>query len=298
MQRLAGRIALLTGASRGIGPHIARALAREGVHMALVARSASELEALASEIRATGVRAMPIATDLADAGARAALVARVESEVGPIDILVNNAGTMEAGPFHEHSAAQIEHVVRVNLVAPMDLARVVLPEMIARGRGHLVHVASLAGKVPLPWFTLYSATKYGLVGFNQTLQSELRGTGVRSSAVCPGMVSGDGMWARASNRAHFALGMSAPRRVAGAVVDVLLTGAVERIVNPMPVRPVVALWGIAPAIAGAVYRAIRIAPFARRAAAGEGAPAGVRLPGGATPAARRGDRAAERAPRG
>lgn len=298
MQRLAGRIVLLTGASRGIGPHIARALAREGAHLVLVARSAALLDVIASEIRAMGGPADTMAVDLADADARAALVRRVEADVGPIDVLVNNAGAIESGPFHEHTAAQLDEVVRVNLVAPMDLTRLVLPGMLARGRGHVVQVASLAGKVPLPWFTLYSATKYGVVGFNQTLQAELEGTGVRASAVCPGMVSGDGMWARASNRAHFALGLSAPRRVASAVLRVLVRGDIERIVNPMPVRPVIALWGLAPSIAGAVYRAVRIAPFAKQAATRRDGPDPVVAPDDAGPGSLRTSRQGEVAGRG
>lgn len=266
MHQLSGQIALLTGASRGIGPHIARALARQGVHVALAARSPRELEALAAEARALGVRAVPVPVDLADAAARDALVARVEAELGPIDILVNGAGALHGGVLTSRTAEQVEEVVRTNLVVPIELTRRVLPAMLARRRGHVVQVASLAGKVPMPYFALYSATKYGLVGFNHALQAELEGTGVRSSAVCPGFVSGEGMWARLGGRVHPALGISTPERVARAVVAVLTGGEVERIVNPLPVRPVVAMWGVAPAAGRALFRRLRVDRFLRQAA--------------------------------
>ena len=266
MHDLRGRIAILTGASHGIGPHVARALAGEGVHLALAARSEAPLQALAAELSATGVRTLPVAVDLTEAGARDTLVARTEAELGPVDILVNNAGAIHGGALHGRTAGQVDEVVAINLVAPIDLTRRVLPGMLARRRGHLVHVASLAGKVPMPFFSMYSATKYGLVGFNHALQAELRGTGVHSAAVCPGFVGGEGMWARLGGRVHPALGISRPAQVVRAVVDAIRHDRMEQIVNPMPVRPVVALWGTAPRAAHRIFGLIGIEPFTRRAA--------------------------------
>jgi short-subunit dehydrogenase len=266
VHELRGQVAILTGASYGIGPHIARALAREGVQLALVARSGPALEALATEIGEVGGRAIPIAADLTDPAEREALVRRAESALGPIDILVNNAGSSAGGRLHTRDAADVAGSIDINLVAPIDLSRRVLPGMLARRRGHLVHVASLAGKVPMSFFPLYSATKYGLVGFNHGLQAELHGTGVRSSAVCPGFLSGEGMWARLGGRVHPALGISSPARVARAVVVALRDGRVEQVVNPMPVRPVIALWGVAPGAGARLFRLLRVDPFLRRAA--------------------------------
>jgi short-subunit dehydrogenase len=266
MHQLRGRTAILTGASHGLGPHIARALAREGVHLALAARSEAPLQALATELAATGVRALAVPTDLTDAAAREALVARTEAELGPIDILVNNAGAIHGGAVHTRSAAQLDEVVQVNLVAPMDLTRRVLPAMLGRRRGHLVHVASLAGKVPMPFFSLYSATKYGLVGFNHGLQAELHGTGVHSAAVCPGFVAQEGMWARLGGRVHPALGISTPERVVRAVLDAIRHDRVEQIVNPMPVRPAVAMWSTAPRAGHRMFRLLGVDAFVRRAA--------------------------------
>jgi short-subunit dehydrogenase len=266
MHDLRGRTAILTGASQGIGPHIARALAREGVHLALAARSEAPLRALAEELAATGARAIPVAVDLTDPAARETLVARAEAELGPIDILVNNAGAIHGGVVHARTAAEVDEVIAVNLVAPIDLTRRVLPGMLARRRGHVVHVASLAGKVPMPFFSMYSATKYGLVGFNHALQAELRGTGVHSAAVCPGFVGGAGMWARLGGRVHPALGISRPEHVVRAVLAAVRHDRMEQIVNPMPVRPVVALWGTAPRAAHRIFGLIGIEPFTRRAA--------------------------------
>jgi short-subunit dehydrogenase len=258
----------LTGASRGIGPHIARSLAREGVNLALVARASAELQEVAREIAAAGVRAVPMPTDLASATAREALVERAEAELGPIDILVNSAGVHHAGPLHTRSAQHVDEVLEVNLAASIDLTRRLLPSMLGRRSGHVVHLASLAGKVPLPFFSIYTATKYGIVGFNNALQIELRGTGVRSSAICPGTVSAEGMWARTGRGAHPALGAPTPQRVARAVVDAIKHDRVEQIVNPLPTRPVVALWAVTPRAGAAVYRLLRIDKFFRRAAEG------------------------------
>ncbi len=265
MHPLRGRLAILTGASHGIGPHIARALAREGVSLALAARSAAELSALAAELDTGTVRAIPIVVDLSTAAGRETLVARAEAELGPIDVLVNNAGIIHGGPLHTRSAADVDGITQVNLVAPIELTRRLLPGMLARRQGHVVHVASVSGKVPMAYFPLYSATKYGLVGFNHALQLELRGTGVRSSAVCPGFVADEGMWARAGGAVHPLLGISRPERVARAVVDAILHDRVEQIVNPMPVRQAIALWAVAPRAGAALFRGLGIDAFLRRA---------------------------------
>jgi short-subunit dehydrogenase len=264
MNELRGRGAILTGASYGVGPHIARALAREGVNLALAARSVPELERLAAECTAAGVRAVVIPSDLTKSAARADLVTRARAELGEIDILVNNAGVDVGGPLPSRSASDVETITQVNLVSPMELTRLVLPDMLERRTGSVVHVASIAGKVPLPWFAMYTASKYGVVGFNHALQLELHGTGVRSTAVCPGFLAGEGLWARAGGRSHWALGTSTPEQVARAVVDAIRRGPIEIVVNPMPVRPVFALWSAAPRIAAAAYRLLGIDTFVGR----------------------------------
>lgn len=264
MNELRGRSAILTGASYGVGAHIARALAREGVNLALAARSRPELERLAAECTAAGVRAVVVPTDLTQSAARAELVTRARAELGTVDILVNNAGVDVGGPLTSRSSADVDTIAQVNFVSPMELTRLVLPGMIERRSGSVVHVASVAGKVPLPYFAMYTATKYGIVGFNHALQLELHGTGVRSTAVCPGFLSGEGLWARAGGRSHWALGTSTPEQVAHAVVDAIRQGPIEIVVNPRPVRPMFALWSAAPRLAAAAYRLVGIDTFVAR----------------------------------
>lgn len=267
LHELRDRTAILTGASYGVGPHIARALAGAGVHLALTARSAEPLERLAAELGSTGVRAVAIPADVTDGGQRDALVARATEALGPIDILVNNASLLDAGRLHTRSAATVRAVLETNLIAPMLLTRRVLGDMLARGRGHVVQVASMAGKIGLPYSSTYTASKHGLVGFSQSLQGELRGTGVQASVVCSGFIAGDGMWARLDRRIHPAFGLSRPERVAHAVLRVLRRGSVEVLVNPLPVRPAIAAWALAPGLARGMFRALGIDAFMRGVAA-------------------------------
>lgn len=261
-----GKTAILTGAAYGVGPYIARALAREGVSVALAARSADRLERVAQELSKLPAKVVVIPTDLRNAQAREALVARAEVELGAVDILVNNASVHYAGRLHVRTPGQIDAVIETNLAAPIALTRRVLPTMLQRGTGHVVQIASLAGKVGMPYLSVYSATKYGLVGFTHALQAELRGTGVHASVVCPGFVKDEGMWARVGRPVHIAFGLSKPEAVARAVITVLKRERVETLVNPLPVRPAVAMWALAPGIASIVFRALRIDQFMRGAA--------------------------------
>ena len=260
---MATKVAVLTGASYGIGPHIARRLVKDGYRVALAARSAEPLQALQREL---GANAIAIPTDVTDSAARDALISRAESELGPIDVLINNAGIHWGGRFHQRSQDEIDEVLRTNIAAPIALTRAVLPKMLERKSGHIIQVASLAGKVAMPFFSIYAATKHALIGFVHSLESELHGTGVHVSAVCPGFIKGDGMWARTGRPAHVALGISSPERVAEAVAKTIQRPSTVAIVNPMPVRAVMALWGIAPGIAAAVYRMMGITRFFRDAA--------------------------------
>lgn len=253
MSVIAGRNALVTGASYGIGPTIARMLAVRGARVALVARSAEPLERLAREIQGSGGRALAIPADLRDVSSRDEVVRRAESELGPIDILINNAGVHHVGRLHVRSAEQIDAVMETNLLAAIALTRSVLPGMLERRVGHVIQVASLAGKVGLPYASVYAAAKHGVVGFTHALQAELKGTGVRASVVCPGFISEDGMWARLGRRVHPAFGLSHPERVARAVLTAISRNRVEILVNPLPVRPVIALWALWPGLATGVF---------------------------------------------
>lgn len=188
-----GMKALVTGASRGLGVVIAKTLAEAGLNLALTARSAGDLARVAAEIRTATGRAVD--THTAGINDPAALNGLLVA-AGDIDVLVNNAGIESARAYDARSRADIADTIAVNLTAPMLLAHAVLPGMLARGRGHIVNIASVAGFLAVPFNEPYSATKAGLVGFTRSLRLTARALGwpVSASAVCPGFIDGAGMF--------------------------------------------------------------------------------------------------------
>ena len=241
MKHLNGRTAILTGASRGIGPSIANALAAEGVHLVLVARSADRLEQEAQRLHDTyGVRACALPADLSDPDGAPGIVARATQELGPIDILVNNAGSAELGLFAAQSPASVRNTFLVDLAAPVALSRAVLPGMLEREDGHIVHISSLLAKVDSPYSVSYAAAKAGLAHFSRSLRAELRRSGVSSSTVSPGLVGGSGMgqeWMDAAGvSAPRLMGTVSPDKVAAAVLKAIRKDKAEVLVGPPGVK--------------------------------------------------------------
>jgi len=236
MRDLRGRTALVTGASRGIGPYIAGALAAEGMNLALAARSVPELEEVASRLRSGGARAIAVPADLADVEAGERLAARVDRELGRIDVLVNNAALEVRASFVNISREDVQQMVQVNLIAPMELSRLVLPAMMERRSGHIVNISSLAGKIGIPYFELYVATKAGLIGFSRSLRAECHGSGVGVSVILPGYVREAGLFKRNVRDRGLSVsplaGTSSPHQVARAVVRAIKYNRPEIIVNP------------------------------------------------------------------
>lgn len=270
--QLRGANALLTGSGGGLGHYIARALAEQGVNLALSDLPNSPTHHLVAEIRNRGVRAEVVAADLTETASLAELVAHSESEVGPIDLLVNNAGLEFVGPFTSQSREELEAITTVNLLAVMELTRLVLPGMLDRGRGHIVNVASLGGKVPTPLFHTYNATKHGVVGFTHAIRGELEPTPVSISAICPGFISRVGMYGRIEDQVEIpsALGTSPPEDVGKAVVRAVAEDLAEVIVNRRPVRPMAALAAIVPGFAQRLIGRAGALDSAREFAAAEG----------------------------
>ena len=255
MRNLQGRTALVTGASKGIGVHIARALANEGMNLILAARSAEKLERVAEDLRATGCRVLCIRADLSDRPSLEMLAERAEQEQGGIDLLVNNAGTEQWSAFDQLPVEAIDRIVAINLNAPMVLSRLLLPHMIRRGRGHIVNVSSVAGLGGIAYAEPYCATKHGLVGFTRSFRATALSEGypVSCSVICPGLVADAGMYDDVRREfdieAPRLIGTSRPEKVARAVVRAVKRDLPEVVVNPTPIRPLVALALFAPRLA-------------------------------------------------
>jgi short-subunit dehydrogenase len=264
MRVLRGRRALLTGASRGIGPHIARALAREGVDLAITARSIDGLATLAAELEETGVRVQTLPGDLRSAAERERLVTQAVAALGGIDVLVNNAAVDNSGPFRTLDPDALAETITTNLTAPVHLTALVLPSMLERGSGHIVNIASLAGKKAVPYEALYGGTKAALIEWSSALRIELHGTGVSLSAVCPGYVTGEGMFARWKIAPPGLFGSTTPVAVARGVVRALQKDLPEVVVNSMPVRAWLAFYAIAPGVAGRLVDVVGLTAFQRR----------------------------------
>jgi short-subunit dehydrogenase len=251
MDNLRGATAIVTGASRGIGVYIARALANEGVNLVLAARSLEELEQVRAEMEGLGVRAIAVQCDVVKASDRAELITRAEAEFGAIDILINNAGIERVARFDQALETDIADTLNINLQAPMLLTRAIVPGMLARNRGHVVNIASGAGKVGVAYGSSYCASKHGLVGFTNALRSEYRGRAVGFSVVCPGFVTDAGMydrWDKKGIRAPRIAGTSKPEKVAEVAVRCIKRNKGEVTVNTPPVRPLIVLANIAPSI--------------------------------------------------
>ena len=183
-----GRVALVTGASSGIGRALALRLAREGMRVALVARRRADLEALAAEIAREGGDACAFPCDVESAAEVAATARAAALHFGAVDLLVNNAGYGHHRAFLDWDLDDMERMMRVNYLGTLRFTKALLPGMVARGRGSLVFVASVAGKIATPDETAYSASKFAMIGLAQSLSLEVEDAGVHVLVVCPGVI--------------------------------------------------------------------------------------------------------------
>jgi NADP-dependent 3-hydroxy acid dehydrogenase YdfG len=192
---LAGKVAIVTGASSGIGEATAMALASAGARIAIVARRADRLDALAAKVAGEGGSALKLAADVANAADQQRIVEATVAEWGRIDILVNNAGVMLLSPVAEADTEEWRQMVEVNLVALMNLCKLALPQL-KKSAGHIVNISSVAGRVANPTAAVYAATKFGVGAFSEALRREVYSDRVRVTVIEPGMVYtelGDGM---------------------------------------------------------------------------------------------------------
>ena len=180
------RLAVVTGASRGIGLAVAQRLLDDEMRVVMIARGATALRAAAEPY---GDRAMPVECDVSDPTSIDAMTARLREEIGAVpDVVVNNAGLFKLSPAHATDPSDFAEALTVNLVAPFRVIRAFLPSMRERGRGHIVNIGSIADRVAFPENGAYAASKFGLRGLHEVLRAELRGSGVRATLVSPGPV--------------------------------------------------------------------------------------------------------------
>jgi short-subunit dehydrogenase len=245
--RLEGSRVLLTGASGGLGKAIARALCARGARVAATARRAEVLDELCSEL---GDSLTPLPADLAERGVLAELVERA----GQVDVLVANAALPAVGPVDDFSPEEIDRALDVNLRAPVQLTRLVLPGMVERGRGHLVFMSSLSGKAASPASALYSAAKFGLRGFAAAMREDLVGTGVGVTVVFPGFIRDSGMFADSGVKLRKGVGTKTPDDVAAAVVRGIERGKGEIDVAPLGLRLGVKAAELAPGVGARIQR--------------------------------------------
>jgi short-subunit dehydrogenase len=219
------------------------------MNVAVSARRKDALAEVVEELRGSGVQAEPVTSDLQQLDALDSLVERAEAALGPIDVLVNNAGVETPSAFVRYTPDELTGMVDLNLTAPMLLTRRVLSGMLDRGRGHVVFIASLAGKLGPAYEAPYAATKAGLIGLTQSLRAEHLRAPVGFSVVCPGFVAGEGMYQRMvdegieSNRL---LGSTTIEKVADRVVEAIREDLPEVVESGSPVRPLLALGEVAP----------------------------------------------------
>lgn len=183
--KIAGMRILITGAGGGIGQQLALALAKKGGVLLLADRQLDLLEKLRGEIVASGGKANVVAADLLQEGAPEQLADAALRELGEVDVLINLAGIMSFSLFQNETAQSIERLWRVNVIAPMQLTRALLPQMLARGNGRIVNVGSVFGSIGFPFFANYSANKFAVRGFSQALRRELESSGVGVTYVAP-----------------------------------------------------------------------------------------------------------------
>jgi len=263
-----GDVVLLTGASGGIGVHFVRALAKLKARLVLAAYPGNLLAGLRLEIEKGGCESVEMSCDLREPEQRAKLAKLAFDRFGRVDVLINNAGVEFNSYYHELSEAQIGEVLAVNLTAPMMLTRLLLPAMLARKRGHIINIASLAGKSGPAFQEPYAATKAGLIAFTASLRSTYRAQGISASAVVPGFVEA-GIYARLKVKAGVPaprlVGVSQPESVVAAVLRAIEGDHPEIIVNPTPIRPLLAFTALFPGAGEWLTGKIGTNDFFRRA---------------------------------
>jgi short-subunit dehydrogenase len=263
MTIIANKTVLLTGASRGLGVYIAHALAKEQATVIGISRSKSGLNKTRDEVKALGGKFIGFTFDIRNLENLSALIQHIYNTTTPVDILINNTGVEIYQSFTNYSLEDIQSVLTTNLLAAMELTRLLLPSMLERGNGHIVNISSLAGKKGVPYNSIYSASKAGLIMWTDSLRQELVGTGIKFSAICPGYISETGMTVDSGLPTPILAGISTPEEVAQAVIKAIQKNKAEVIINENAIAEFVtklifAIGQITPQFVDTVYRWVSI----------------------------------------
>ena len=259
-----GKVAIVTGASRGIGRVIAQSLAQKGSKIIAIARSMDNLSKTCQLIEDKGGQATPIMADMIQSENFDQLIERATSIYGRLDILVNNAGVEQYNYFKKYSSDDIDNCLKVNLHAPILLSKSILPQLLEQGSGHIINIASLAGKKGVSYNSIYSASKSGLIMWTDAMRQELSQTEVNISVICPGFIRESGMFHDSGQSAPKLLGSSLPQDVADGVIKCIRNNSAEVIVNPGPMKPLLALNQISPRLGDWVVKLFGVPEMNRK----------------------------------
>lgn len=251
-------VALVTGASHGIGPFIAQELAGDGYRLVLTGRTARELDGLAAELNAAGTAAVAIPADLTQPSDVERLAKAAEAAFSRVDVLVNNAGGDPQREFDAMSWAQNEAIINLNALAPIHLTLQLLPGMLERGRGHVVNISSIAGRVSFPYAEAYATAKDGMIAFTRVFRNDYRQRGVSASVVILGAIRDAGQGDRTAKELGLrvpAMGTSPAGDVGRAVLAAIKKDRAEIVVMPGPGRLLKAVMDLFPGLGPAVNRA-------------------------------------------
>jgi short-subunit dehydrogenase len=253
MKNIAGKTVLLTGASGGIGVLIARALAKEQATVVCVSRSQDRLEQIRAEVELAGGKGISIPFDISKLKELPILVQQINQLAGAVDILINNAAIEKYRPFQYYSQKDIQSILITNLLAGMELARLVLPSMLERNSGNIVNIASGSGKKGAPYNSIYSASKAGLIMWTDAIRQELTNTNVGVSVVCPGYTKA-GMFLKFGLPAPKLARVSEPKAVAHAVLQAIKHNKGEVLLDGFLTRLLFSNIQLFPDFGDAIYR--------------------------------------------
>ncbi|MDM9385345.1 SDR family NAD(P)-dependent oxidoreductase [Chlorogloeopsis sp. ULAP01] len=264
MTIIANKTVLLTGASRGLGVHIAHALAKEQATIIGISRSKTGLNKTRDEVKSLGGKFIGFTFDITNVEQLSVLIQHINNTVSPVDILINNTGVEIYQSFANYSLKDLQSVLTTNLLAAMELTRLLLPTMLERNSGHIVNISSLAGKKGVPYNSIYSASKAGLIMWTDSLRQELASTGINFSAICPGYISETGMTVDSGLPIPTLAGTSKPEEVAKAVIKAIQKNKAEVIINESAIaefltKVMFGIGQVAPQFVDAVYRWIAVA---------------------------------------